>query len=152
MSMGKIVIIILICSGIFIGIRLSLNNINNDQGINPSSVSRNSVKTEAEKEGKTHIRYQGDISRNPLKSPFEDAPKVILKSTPKVKPKPKIDYSFIDDITLQAIIVLPSGPKAIINDRTVSIGESIQGARITKIKEKYVVLKYRGRTFKKILP
>jgi hypothetical protein len=65
----------------------------------------------------------------------------------KQKPKPKKEVDKL--ITVQGIVVLPSGATAIINDEVRRQGDKVFGAVVKKITTRYVIFTYEGRSFSK---
>ena len=79
---------------------------------------------------------------------------VQYKPMPKIETKPKettvseiqtvlkVANAQYPDLVLNGIMYLEIGPRAIINDAIVEEGDTVKGARVTKINKKSVVLEY----------
>lgn len=79
---------------------------------------------------------------------------VQYKPMPKIETKPKettvsevqtvvkVANAQYPDLVLNGIMYLEIGPRAIINDAIVEEGDTVKGARVTKINKKNVVLEY----------
>jgi hypothetical protein len=66
-------------------------------------------------------------------------PSILSNAVPAPPPWPA-------DLKLKGIFYNASNPRVLINDETLTVGESIQGVRITKIEQDRVTLEWNGHT------
>jgi len=95
---------------------------------------------------------------NAIKNPFEDGfPKPVIsrqvfhrvyvrQEKPKAKPLPP-PVIVLPAFDLQGVIVGEGIYQAIINDKIVPLGDSIEGARVDAVQKEGVTLSYKGKKF-----
>jgi len=95
------------------------------------------------------MEYKSDNLRDPFKS-------YLIKETVKELPskssdsiKPKLD---LDKIKVQGIIWGVKTPQAIINDKVLTIGDSIEDAEIVKIEQNGIIVNFNGEMFVLAVP
>lgn len=105
-------------------------------------------------EGRTPVTAVSDVDFTHLTSPpqFEWGFNPFLRTPGFAAIDPDNDVLTPDQLELDAIIHDPDEPLAIINGRTVGIGDLVEGLRIETIAANYVLIKGDGQHFELALP
>jgi hypothetical protein len=104
----------------------------------------------AERGAVKEVTYTSEYLRDPFKSPFEiEAEAYKPESKPEVGPSPVLEpvkpiKTVLPGLDVQGIIWGAEIPRAIINDRVVTVGEVVAEAEVLDIRKEGVYILYQG--------